>query len=108
MSVDGEVKFILHGWKKFLSKLVGRIIVVSSRVNVSDFLVEFAFAAADLANESNEAIKVVLAEVLAIFKPFIVQNEAFDGKFFENLGSPLAKLCGFMGVDAVADKYNGV
>ena len=106
---DGPMQLVLHGGEEILRQRRTGVVIDREGVNIGDFLVEAAFAGPNLADALQQFVEIVLAEdLLALFQPLIVEDEAFDDEFPQGLGRPNAKLGSLVAVDAVADGDDGV
>ena len=89
---------------------VGILVVVDAAllIDIGDFEVETPLAGADGANPLKELIEIVLAETLALLKPFIVKDKSLDEILAQNLGSPDAELSCLPAIHPIAYGDDGV
>ena len=106
LPVDGPVHFILHGGEKVLGGVGGGAVVDTGGEDVEDFTPEDFLGRADVANPSEESIKVRIVGVL--FEAFVVEQEALHQELAQLAGRPDAELCAAVGFYAVADGNNDV
>jgi len=99
------MQFVLDYGEKLFGHRRVFIIICRENVYIGNLLVKAPLTGPDFPDTLQEFIKIILAEnLIALFEPFIIQNKAFDNEFFQDSGSPDAKLCGLVGVYAITDR----
>lgn len=111
-SVSGNsiVKPILHHCIKILGCRRQTVIIDTAlSIDVCYLLPDATLAGTNGTNTLYEFTEVVLSEnSIALFQTIIIQHKSFSDKFIKNLCRPLAKLSGFLAIDAIANADNGV
>ena len=85
-----------------------RIVVQGSRINIRNFLIEFAFRKPNFADFFQLAFKELIGQIAAVFKAFHVHGPALNRVILDNLVRPLAELYGALILDLESDGDNGL
>ena len=108
MAMSRPVGLVLDRLEESLGDFGVGIVVYAGGVDVGDFLVEEAFAGADIPDAGQEFVEVIGAEGAAGLDALVVEGEAFDQQFAQACGGPLAEERSAWGTDAVADGEDDV
>jgi len=103
------MEFILYCRKKLFCNRSVFVIICREGINIGNLLIKATLTGSDLPNALQQFVKVIFTEnLIALLKPFIIQNKPFDDEFFQGPCGPYSELRGLVGIDTVTDGDDGI